>query len=122
MYCATFRHFKVADVYNLSDLKRLVVHFDLVWNVVASRAGSSFRCNRYTRPGSSVRKVILRRTSPIACGCEWCIRFHGVVAGKRSSIDCVKVTYISGSHTNTCDLSDVDQLVLTRTRASSYSK
>ena len=45
-----------------------------------------------------------------------------VVASKRKSIDYVKITYISGSHTNTCDPSDVDQLVLTRTRASSYSK
>ena len=61
----------------------------------------------------------LRITSPISCGCEWCIRFHGVVAGKRTGIDYVKVTYISGSHTNTCDPSDADQLVLTTTRASS---
>ena len=45
-----------------------------------------------------------------------------VVASKRKSIDYVKITYISGSHTNTCDPSDVDQVVLTRTRASSYSK
>ena len=78
-YCATFRLFKVGDVYNLSDLKKLVVHFGLVWNVVASRAGSSFRCNRYTRPGSSVRKVILRRTSPIVCGCECIYVFIGVL-------------------------------------------
>ena len=100
----------------------LVVHFGLVWNCVASRAGSSFRCNCYTRPGSGVRKLILRRTSPIACGYEWGIRFHWVVAGKRTGIDCVKIIYISGSHTNTCDPSDVDQLVVTRTHASSYSK
>ena len=120
--CTTFQLFKVGDVYNLSDLKKLVVHFGLLWNFVASRASSSFRCNRYTYPGSSVRKVILRGTSPIACGCEWCILFHWVVAGKRTGIDCVKITYISGSHMNTCDPSDVDQLILTRTRASSYSK
>ena len=50
------------------------------------------------------------------------IRFHWRVAGKRSGIDYVKITYISGSHTNTCDPSDDDQLELTRTRASSYSK
>ena len=77
--CATFRLFKVGDVYNLSDLKKLVVHFGLVWNVVASRAGYSFRCNHYTRPGSSVRKVILRRTSPVACGCECVYVFIGVL-------------------------------------------
>ena len=118
--CATFRLFKVGDVYNLNDLKKLVVHFGLVWNFVASRAGSSFRCNRYICPGSSVRKVILRRTSPIACGCEWYIRFHWVVDGKCTGIDCVKITYISRSHRNACDPSDVDQLVLTRTRSRSY--
>ena len=50
------------------------------------------------------------------------IRFHWRVAGKRSGIDYVKITYISGSHTNTCDPFDDDQLILTRTRASSYSK
>ena len=55
--CATFRLFKVGDVYNLSDLKKLVVHFRLVWSFVASRASSSFRYNRYTRPGSNVRKI-----------------------------------------------------------------
>ena len=36
--CATFRLFKVGDVYNLSDLKKLVAQFSLVWNCVASRA------------------------------------------------------------------------------------
>ena len=109
--CATFRFFKIGDDYNLSDLKKLVVHFGLVWNFVASRAGSSFRCNRYTYPGSSVRKVILRRTSPNACGCEWSIRFRWLVAGMRTGIDYVKIIYISGSHTNTCDPSDTDQLM-----------
>ena len=118
MCCATFRLFKVGDDYNLSDLKKLVVHFGLVWNFVASRTGSTCRCNRYTRLGSSVRKVILRRTSHIVCGCEWCIRFSWVVAGKCTGIDYVKITYMSGSHTNTCDLSGADQFVLTRTRAS----
>ena len=34
----------------------------------------------------------------------------------------MKITLISESHTNTCDPSDVDQLMLSRTRARSYSK
>ena len=34
----------------------------------------------------------------------------------------MKITFISGSHTNTCDPSDADQLLLSRTRARSYSK
>ena len=34
----------------------------------------------------------------------------------------MKITFISGSHTNTCDTSDADQLVLSRTRVRSYSK
>ena len=34
----------------------------------------------------------------------------------------MKITFISRSHTNTCDQSDADQLVLSRTRARSYSK
>ena len=88
----------------------------------ASRSGSILRYNRYTRPRSSSRKVILRKTSPIACGCDWCIRFNWVIAGKRNDIDCVKITYIFGSHTNTCDLFSVDQLLLIRTSASSYKK
>ena len=118
----TYRLFKVGDVYILDDLRKLVVHFGLMWNCVASRSGSSLRCNRYTRPGSSSRKVILRKTSPIACGYCWCIRFNWVIAGKRNGIDCVKITYIFGSHTNTCDPSNVDQLLLVRTRVSSYKK
>ena len=106
----------------MDELKRLVVHFCLILNFVASRSGSSFRCNRYIRPGACSGKVKSRKTSHIACGCEWLIRFHWVVAGKRIGIDDVKITFISRSHTNTCDLSDADQLVLTRTRARSYSK
>ena len=34
----------------------------------------------------------------------------------------MKITYICGSHTNTCDPSNVDQLVLARTRVRSYKK
>ena len=109
--CATFWLFKVGDVYILDDLRKLVVHFGLMWNCVASRSGSSFRCNRYTRPGSSSRKVILRKASHIACGCDWCIRFNWAITGIRNGINCVKITYIFGSHTNTCDISNVDQLI-----------
>ena len=127
--CATFRLFKIGDIYIyiyiyiyiLDELKRLVVHFGLIWNFVASRSGSSFRCNRYTRPGACSSKVKMRRTSPIVCGCEWCIRFYWVVDDKCDGVDSVKIACISGSHTNTCDPSDADQLVLTTTRASSYS-
>ena len=61
--CAIFRLFNILD-----GLRKLVVHFGLMWNCVASRSGSSLRCNRYTRPGSSFRKMILRKTSSIACG------------------------------------------------------
>ena len=45
-----------------------------------------------------------------------------VIDGKRNGIDYMKVTYIFGSHTNTCDLSNVDQLELVRTRVSFYKK
>ena len=120
--CATLRLFKIGDVYILDELKRLVVHFGLIWNFVASRSGASFRCNRYTRPGACYGKVCTRKTSSIGCGCEWCIRFNWSVGGKRSGVDSVKITFISGSHTNTCDPSDADQLVISRTRARSYSK
>ena len=120
--CATFRLFKIGDIYTFDELKRLVVHFGLIWNFVASRSGASFRCNRYTRPGACSSKVNARKTSPIGCGCEWCIRLNWIVGGKRSGIDSVKITFISGSHTNTCDPSDADQLVFSRTRARSYSK
>ena len=68
--CATFRLFKIGDIYIFDELKRLVVHFGLIWNFVASRSGASFRCNRYTRPGACSSKVNTRKTSPIGCGCE----------------------------------------------------
>ena len=119
---ATFRLFKVGDVYILNELKKLVLHFWLMCNFVASRNGSSLRCNRYTRPGSSSKKVILRKTSSITYGCDWYIHFNWIIAGKRNGIDCLKITYIFGSHTNTCDSSNADLLVLVRTRASSYKK
>ena len=106
----------------MDDLRKSVVHFGLIWNFVASRSGSSLRCSRYSRPGSSFRKVILRKTSSNARGCDWCICFNWVIAGRRNGIDCVKITYILRSHTNTCEPSNLDQLVLVRTRASSYKK
>ena len=74
--CTIFRLFKVGDVYILDDLRKLVINFGLMWNFVASRSGSSFRCNRYTRPGLSSRKVILRKTSHIECDYDWCICFN----------------------------------------------
>ena len=64
----------------------------------------------------------MRTTSSIACGCGWCIRFNWVIPGKRRGVDNVKITYICGSHTNTCAPSNVDQLVFDRTRARSYNK
>ena len=48
---ATHRQFKVGDIYVLDHLKKLVVHFGLMWNFVVSRSGTSLRCNRSTRPG-----------------------------------------------------------------------
>ena len=61
----------VIYIYIYDELKRLVVHFGFIWNFVASRSGTSFRCNRYTRTGTCSSKVETRRTSPIGCGCEW---------------------------------------------------
>ena len=119
--CATVRLFKIGDIYIFDELKKLVVHFGLIWNCVVSRSGASFRCNRYTRPGACSSKVKIRKTPPIGCGCEWCIRFNWSNGGKRDGVDSVKITFISGSHTNTCD-PDADQLVLSRTRVRSYSK
>ena len=89
---------------------------------MVSRSCESLRCYRSTRPESSARKAILRTISSIACGCSWYIRFNWVVPGKRHGVDNVKITYICGSHTNTCDPSNVDQLVLARTRVRSYKK
>ena len=95
--------FKVGDKYVLDHLKKLVIHFGLMWNFVVSRSGASLRCNRYTRPGLSAWKAILRTTSSIACGCGWCVHFNWVVPGKRHGVDTVKIIYIYGSHINTCD-------------------
>ena len=64
----------------------------------------------------------MKSSSSIAYGCGWYIRFNWVVPGKRQDIDKVKIIYVCGSQTNTCDPSNVDQLVLARTRARSYRK
>ena len=119
---ATGRLLKGGDIYVLLHLKKLDVQFGLMWNFVVSRSGASLRCNRHSRPRSSARKPILRASSSIACGCDWCIRFNRGVPSKRQGDDNVKITYICGSHTNTCDPSNVNQLVMARTRASSYKK
>ena len=68
--CATVPLFKIGDIYIFDELKRLVVHFGLIWNSVSSRSGASFRCYHYTRPGTYSSKVKTRKTSPIGCGCE----------------------------------------------------
>ena len=73
---ATIVLFKVDDIYVLYHLKKLVVHFELMWNFMVSRSGTSLRCNRSSRPRSSTRKATLRTTSSIAYGCCWCIRFN----------------------------------------------
>ena len=87
---------------------------------MVSRSGASLRCNCSIHPDSSARKPILRTSLSIICGCHWCVRFTLVVPDKRQGVDKVKMIYIYGSHTNTCDPSNVDQLVLTRIRVSSY--
>ena len=89
---------------------------------MVSRSGASLRCNRYIRPGLSAWKAILRTTSSIACGCGWCVHFNWVVPGKRHGVDTIKITYIYGSHINTCDSSHIDQLVSGKTPAKSYKK
>ena len=109
---ATNRLFKVGDIYVLVHLKKLAIHCGLMWTFVVNRSGTSLRYNRSTSHGSNNKKVILRTSSSIACGCGWCIRFNWVVPGKRKGIDKVKIIYVCGSQTNTCDPSNVDQLVL----------
>ena len=91
-----------------------------MWNFVVSRSSASLRCNRSIRPGSSARKAVLRTIWSIACGCGWCVCFNWVVPSKHHGVDNVKITYICGSHTNTCDPSNVDRLVFDRTRARFY--
>ena len=66
---ATNQLFKVGDIYVLDHLKKLVVHFGLMWNFVVSRNSASLRHNRSIRPGSSARKAVLRTILSIACGC-----------------------------------------------------
>ena len=110
---ATHRLFKVCDIYILSSFEKLVVQ-----KLVISRSGASLRCNRATRPDSSATKPILRISSSIVYGCDWCFRFNWVVPGKRQGGDKVKIIYICRSHNNTCGSSSVDQLALAGTRAS----
>ena len=119
---ATNQLFKVADVYILDHLKKLVVLLGLIWDFVVSRRGASLRYTRFTRSRLNARKSILRIISNILCGCGWHVCFNKVVPGKRHGVDIIKITYICGSHTNTCDPSNTDQLVLARTRARSYKK
>ena len=99
IYSITNRLLKVGDIYALDYLKKLVVHFDLMWNFMVSRSGARLRYNRSTHPESSARTVILKTASSIACGCGWYIRFNWVVPGKRHGVDNGKLTYIYMDHT-----------------------
>ena len=119
---ATDRLFKICVIYLLLHLKKLAIQFGLMWNFMVSRSSTSLRCNRYSRLRSSYRKKILRTSSSIIFGFDWYIRFNWVVSGKRQDVDKVKITYLCGSHMNTCDPSNVNQLVMARTRASSDKK
>ena len=89
---ATNRLFKVVDIYILEHLKKLVVHFGLMLNFVISKSGASLTYNRSTCLGPSTRKVILRTTTSIVCGCGWCIPFNWVIPGKPHGVDNGKIT------------------------------
>ena len=95
--------------------------FGLVWQFCTVRSGKAINCNRANRKSNYSKKGVRRSTS-INCGCKWSIRFLDVVKCKHTTSDHVVITSVIPSHFDTCDHSDVVQLVLCRSRFGAYAR
>ena len=115
---ATKRVFVVGDRYLLSDLKKLAKYFGLKWNFITQRTGARFLCNRANR--RSKGNVGPRKYSSITCGCEWGIRFVVFMKNKIQLHDVI--TGVDPVHSNSCDLTYVDQFVICRIRSGNYAR
>ena len=56
------------------------------------------------------------------CGCKWSIRFLSVVKCKHTTSDPMVINSVILSHSDTCDPTNVDQLVLCRPRSGTYAR
>ena len=108
-------------IYILDDLRQLAKSFDLTWQYCTARLGKAINCNRANRKSNYSKKGVRRSTS-INGGCKWSIRFLSVVKWKHTTSDPVVITSVISSHSDKCDPSDVDQLVLCRSCSSAYAR
>ena len=118
---ATVRVFAVGHVYILDDLRQLAKSFGLAWQFCTTQYGRSITCNRANRK-SSYSSLGIRRSTSISCGCKWSIRFLHVVKYNNKSSDPVVITRATPTHSDTCDLLNIDQLVLCRSRSGAYPR
>ena len=76
-----------------------------------------FLCNRAHRKILCMRSFSSRNTTTITCDCNWDIRFRGVDRSNFPSI-----SLLSGSHSNVCHPSYVEQFVLSQTYSEDYKR
>ena len=116
---ATKRVFIVGHKFILSHLKELAHSFGLKWNVCTFRSSFTIKCNRAYLKSKHLHQG-LRSTTSITCGCEWIIRFMGVIESHYNITNYVVISSVSPMYYNTCDPTYSGQLVLCRTRSSDY--
>ena len=92
----------------------------LSWQFCTARSGKAINCNRANRKSNYSKKGVRRSTS-IHCGCKWSIRFLGIVKCKYTTSDSMVITSVIPSLSDTYDPTDVDQLVLCRSRSGAYA-
>ena len=115
---ATERIFVVEHIYMyiLDDLRQLAKSFGLAWQFCTARSGRARNCNRVNRKSSYTNLGISRSTS-IICGCKWIIRFLGDVKCNHTTSNPVVITRVIPSHYDSCEPTNVDSLVLCRSRS-----
>ena len=115
----TKRVFIIGHKFILSDLKELAHSLGLKWNFGTYRLGFTIKCNRASRKLKCLYQE-LRSTTSITFGCEWSIRFMGVINRYYKIMDSVVITSVSPMHYNTCAPTYIGQLFLCRTRSGDY--
>ena len=118
---ATKRAFVVGRKFIFSDLKELAHSFGLKWIFYTFRSGFTMKCNRASRKSKYLHQG-LRSTTSITYGCEWRIRFMGVIKSHYKITDFVVITSVYPMHYNTCDHTYSGRLVLCRTQSSDYRR
>ena len=96
-------------------------YFDLAWQFCTARSGRAINCNCANRR-SSYTNLGIRRSTSINCGCKWSSRFLSVVKCNHTTSDPVVIIRIIPNHSDSCDPTNVDQLVLCRSRSGAYAR